>query len=171
MVRRLVQQQDVRLFQQQPRQIHARLFAAGQARKKLRAHGGRNIQTVANFVGLRLRFIPALGEIPRRERVIAPQDVLRRVLGHLLLQLPHLAGDLVQPRERRVQQIQHGVLRRIARNLGDKPHLFARGKGDLAGVIVQLAGENFEERRLARAVFAEQPHPFAGLNVKRHAVE
>ena len=36
---------------------------------------------------------------------------------------------------------------------------------------LELAGENFEERRLARAVFAEQPHPLARLDVKRHAVE
>ena len=57
------------------------------------------------------------------------------------------------------------------RNLGDEADLPARRKAHLAGVVVQLPGQNFEERRLARAVPAEQAHALPCLNVKADAVQ
>ena len=58
-VRRLVEQQDVRPFQQQPRQIDARLFSAGEACKLLPALRGGDGKAVADLVRLRVGLVAA----------------------------------------------------------------------------------------------------------------
>ena len=52
MVGRLVQQENIRLFQQQPRQIDTCFFAAGKPVKKARTHFLRNSKAVANLIRL-----------------------------------------------------------------------------------------------------------------------
>ncbi len=49
-VRRLVEQQDIRLLEQQPREIHARLLAAGEAVEVLLPLRGRDAEAVADLV-------------------------------------------------------------------------------------------------------------------------
>ena len=93
------------------------------------------------------------------------------MLGHLRLQLAHASFDPVQPGERRAQHVADQILRRIDRNLRNEPHLFALREGNRAGIIVDFARQNLKKRRLARAVFAEQPDALARLHVKADTVE
>ena len=93
------------------------------------------------------------------------------MLGHLGLQRAHLLFDLLQSGERRVQHIVHRISRRIVRDLRDEAHLFPRCKAHLAGIVVDLARQNAEQRCLSRAVLSEQAHPLAGLYIKRDAVQ
>ena len=86
--------------------------------------------------------------------------------GHLLFQLAHLPPDVIQFCKRRMQHIVHRVASRVVWDLRDEPHLFVGRKDNCARVVVQLAGEDFKERRLARTVFAKQAHPLAGLHIK-----
>ena len=171
MVCRLVEQQDIRLFQQQPRQIHARLFAAGKAVKVLLPLRGGDAETVADLVGLHIRLIAAAGLKARGKRVVFGKQRLVRLRGHLLFQTAHFALDIRKLPERRAQHVLYRIARRVMRDLGDKADLPARREAHLAGVVVQLSGQYFEERRLARAVSPEQAHTLACLNVKAHAVE
>ena len=171
MVGRLIQKQNVGLLQKQPCKIHPRLFSAGKRRKKLLALRLRNRQTVADFVRFGVDLISAAGFKAVRERVILRQNFLRRMLGHLRFQLAHASFDPVQSGKRRAQHVADQILRRIDRDLGNKPHLFALREGNRAGIIVDFARQNLKKRRLARAVFAEQPDALARLHVKADTVE
>ena len=171
MVRRLVEQQDIRLFQQQPRQVHARFFAPGEAVKLLLPLRGRDAEAVADLVGLHIRLVAAAGLKARGKRVVFGKQRLVRLRSHLLFKLVHLALDIRKLPERRAQHVLHCIARRILRDLGDEADLPARREAHLAGVVVQLSGQDFKERRLARAVSSEQAHALAGLNVKAHAVQ
>ena len=66
------------------------------------------------------------------------------MLGHGLLELPHARFDLVQARKRRAQHIVHRKRRRIDRDLRNESDLFSLRKGDLAGIIVHFARQNFK---------------------------
>ena len=170
MVGRLVEQQNVGLLQKQPREIHSRLLSAGKRGKKLLTLRLRNCQTVADFIRFGVDLISAAGFKAVCERVILQQDFLRRMLGHLPLQLAHASFDPVQPGERRAQHVVYRIICRIDRNLGNEPHLFPLRESNRAGIIVDFARQNLKQRRLARAVFAEQTHPLARLHVKTDAV-
>ena len=90
---------------------------------------------------------------------------------HLLFQLAHFVLDVRQLPEGRAQHVLDGVARGIVRDLGDEADLAAGREAHLAGIVVQLAGQDLEQRRLARAVAPEQTDPFALLHVKADAVE
>ena len=170
-VRRLVEQQNVRLLQQQPREVHARLLSAGQAVEDLPALLCRNGEAIADLVRLRVHLIPAPHLKAVGKRIIFLQRLRARVLGHLGLQRAHLLFDLLQPGERRVQHIVHRISRRIVWDLRDEADLPPRCKAHLAGIVVDLARQNAEQRCLSRAVLPEQAHPLAGLHIKRDAVQ
>lgn len=117
MVRRLVEQQDVRPFQQQPRQIDARLFSAGEACKLLPALRGGDGKAVADLIRLRVGLIAAARREAVHQLVVAAQQLLRGVVGHLRLDGLHLHPDAVELRERRAQHVVHRIARRIDRDL------------------------------------------------------
>ena len=73
MVRRLVEQQDVRLLEQQARQVHARLFAAGQAVEFPAAHFGRDAKAVTDLVDFRVLLIAAARQIGVAQAVVFAQ--------------------------------------------------------------------------------------------------
>ena len=96
MVRRLVEKQNIRLLQKQSGEIHPRFFAAGERRKQLLALRLRDHQAVADLIRLGVDFIPAARFKAACERVILRKDLLWRMLGHGLLQLPHARFDFIQ---------------------------------------------------------------------------
>ena len=166
-----LEQEDIGLLEQQTREVHARFLAAGEAVEVLLPLHGGDAEAVADLVGLHVRLIAAAGLKARGKRVVFGKQRLVRPRGHLLLKLAHFALDICKLPERRAQHILDRIARRVMRNLGDEADLPARRKAHLAGVVVQLPGQNFEERRLARAVPAEQAHALPCLNVKADAVQ
>jgi RNase P/RNase MRP subunit p29 len=170
-VRRLVEQQDIGLLEQQPREVHARFLAAGEAVEVLLPLRGGDAEAVADLVGLHVRLVAAAGLKARGKRVVLGERGLVRMRRHLLFQLAHFVLDVRQLPEGRAQHVLDGVARGVVRDLGDEADLAAGREAHLAGIVVQLAGQDLEQRRLARAVASEQTDPFALLHVKADAVE
>ena len=88
-VRRLVEQQDIGLLEQQPREVHARFLAAGEAVEVLLPLRGGDAEAVADLVGLHVRLVAAAGLKARGKRVVFGERGLVRMRRHLLLQLAH----------------------------------------------------------------------------------
>ena len=59
MVRRLVEQENVGVLQNEARQVDARFLAAGERVEKLIAHGGRDVKTVGDLAAAHLGIVPA----------------------------------------------------------------------------------------------------------------
>ena len=172
MVRRLVQQQDVCIFQNEASQVHSRLFAARERIETPRAHIQRDGQTRAYLVQFGFRAVAAHAFKRSAQLAVAPQE--RRIsvpAGHLSFQALEFRLHRVNTRKGALQHILHGISLRIHRNLGNKSQPPARRNHDLTAVIIHLIGQNFEQCALAAAVFAQQSHPFAGINFKRDPVQ
>jgi len=73
MVRRLVQQQDIRVLQNQAAQIHPGLLAAGETVKRLRAHFGGDGEAVGHLIDRHVRIVTAEGLKPFGQRPAAPK--------------------------------------------------------------------------------------------------
>ena len=169
-VRRLVEQQDVRVLEDEPRQIHARFLPAGEALERLRAHFGGNVQTVGHAIALKLHVIPAAGA----ERLLQPVILLEQrgiiVLRHAHRERSELFLDRIQRAVRVAQHVLGRPVLRVDRDLGDEPQPSSGGDADLAGVRQQLAAQKPEERGFAAAVAAEDPDALPGVHVERDAV-
>ena len=63
------------------------------------------------------------------------------------------------------------MARRVDGDLRDEAQPLARGDGDLAPVVVQLPGEDFEQSGLARPVLAQKAHPLPGVHLEGEAVQ
>ena len=92
-------------------------------------------------------------------------------LLHAEGQRVHLVLHAEHPGEGGLQHVLHRVARGIDRDLRDQPHPPAGGDLHRAAVVVQLAGEDLEQRGLARAVAAQQAHPLPGVDLERQAVQ
>ena len=172
MVRRLVEQQQVGIARQRPRQRRARQLAAGERRE----------------LPVELRVLePEPAE--RRERVLAPgvparvlepslrsrvarKRLLPVVAGrHRRLQPPELlleVDQVARARERVLAQRQAEIERRPLVVQRDPRSLV---EDDLPRVVAGLAGEHPQQRRLARAVRAGQRQALAPLDLERDVVE
>ena len=76
MVRRLVQQEDIRVLQNEPAQVHPRLFPAGQLRKRPGAHGLIHGKAAGHLVHRRVRVPAAQALKPGVEIAVAPESLL-----------------------------------------------------------------------------------------------
>ena len=75
------------------------------------------------------------------------------------------------PGEGGMEDVLHGIARRIDRDLGDQADAAVFGDGDAALVGLQLAGEDPEEGGFARAVAAQEAHALSGLDLEGDAVQ
>ena len=168
----LVQQQDVRVLQDEAAQVHPGLLPAGEAVEKLLPLGVRNGQAVCDLVHRHVRVVAAEGLEPLAEGAVPLQN--RRVAlpgGHPGLQGPHLLRQALQPGESGAQHVLHRVAGGIDGDLGDQAHPSALAHHDGALVIVQLAGQYLEQGGLAGAVAAQQAHPLPLVHLKGEAVQ
>ena len=166
----LVQQEDIRVLQNQPGQIDPGLFPAGEGGEALGPHVRRDIQAVADLVALRLGVVA-----PRRlkgggQGPVALEQGRVAVPLHLPGELGHLVLHGLELVEGRLQHVLHGVVRGIDGNLGDEPQPLARGDAHLPLVVVQLPGENLEQGGFACAVLAQKAHPLPLVHLKAQAV-
>ena len=168
----LVQQQDVRVLQDEAAQVHPGLLPAGEAVKELLPLRLRNGQAVCDLVDRHIRVVAAEGLEPLGEGAVPPQGggvaLPRRHPG---LQGAHLLRQALQPGEGRAQHILHRVAGGVDRDLGDEAHPPALADDHAALVIVQLAGQYLEQGGLSGAVAAQQPHPLSLVHLKGQAVQ
>ena len=138
-VGRLVQQQNVRVLQDQAAQIHPGLFAAGETVKQLLPHFPGNGQAVGDLIHRHVGVISAEDLEPLAESTVAPQDggvgLPRR---HTVRQLLHFLRQLLQAGKGGTQHILHRVSGGIHGDLGDQTHPAALSDGHLALVVVDL---------------------------------
>ena len=59
MVRRLVEKENIRVLKDEPREIDAGLFTAGEGVERLLTHGGGNIETVCDAVSRGVHIVAA----------------------------------------------------------------------------------------------------------------
>ena len=157
----LVQQQDVRVLQNQAAQVHPGLLPAGEIVKGPLAHLGGDGQAVAHLVLVGVHLIAAPGLEGGGELVIPGHGGLVLPPAHGLGQLGHLPLHLVQRGEGVIQHVLHRVACGIDGDLGNQTHPLARGDDHLSLVIVHHAGENAQQGRLAAAIRPQQSDPFS----------
>ena len=162
----LIQQQNIRLFQQQPGKVHPGLFPAGKAGKFLASLFGRNAKTVADLVHLHIHVVAAAGLEPVCKAVILPQLGITGSGCHLPFQSLHPATQAQKLRKGRAKHILHGKSLRKLRDLGNEAQLLVWVYIDLPGIIVQLAGEDIEQGGLSAAISAQDGHALPLLNLK-----
>ena len=172
MVRRLVEQQDIRVLQNEAAKVYARLFAARERIEQPLAHLRRDGKAVCDLVDRRFRVVSAEALELGRELTIASQRLLALVaVCHLLREGVHLVLHPLHPRKCALEHILDRVALGIHGDLRDEAQPAARGDAHLARVVVELARQDAEERRLARAVFAEKTHALARVDLKGDTVQ
>ena len=166
----LVQQEDVRILQNEPGQVDAGLLPAGQGGEGPLAHVGVDGQAVAHLVQPGLGVIAAPRLKGGGQLVIAGEHLRRGALPHPGGQGLHLPLHGVERRKGGVQHVPDGVPLRIHRDLGDESQPLARGDGHRPLIRLHLPGENAEEGGLAGAVLAQQSHPLPLVHLEREAI-
>ena len=96
-VGRLVEQEDIRVLQDEPREVHARFFPAGERVKRLHAHLGRDVQTVGDAVALVLHVVSAEAAEVFRQAVVFGQQRGGIVGRHARGQLVHARLHVIEP--------------------------------------------------------------------------
>ena len=171
-VRRLVEQQNVRILQNEAAEVHARLFAARECVEQALAHLRRNGQAVCDLVDGRFRVVPAKAlELCRKLSVAAQRFLALVAVCHLLGEGVHLVLQPLHARKGALEHILDRVALGIHGDLRNEAEPAARGDAHLARVIIKLPRQDTKERCLARAVFAEQAHALAGIDLKGDAVQ
>ena len=166
MVGGLVQQQNVRLFQQQPGQVHPGFFTTGQAGKVLNPLLRGDAQAVADFVHFHVHVVAAAGLEAVGQGVVFLQLGIGGTVGHFAFQQLHLLTNTQKVRVGRAQHVLHGIARGELGNLGDEAQLFIGIDVDFAGIVVHLAGEDVEKGGFSAAVAAQNCHALPFLNFK-----
>ena len=167
----LVQQQDVRVLQDQAGQVYPGLLPAGETVKELLPLGCGDLQTVGHPVAVALHAVAAHAAEIVRQTVVRLQQSRGGVLLHLSRQFLHPQGH---PREMGLGGAQHvlgGPALRKDGDLGDEADALAGGDADLPLVIIQGAGEDAEEGSLAAAVGTQDAHPLSGVDNKAETVQ
>ena len=174
-VRRLVQEQQVRLRQQHPAQAQARPLAAGEPAglhvlvlPQLQAcqhalHGGAPAVAIAAFKLPRQRVVPS-AQAPQRLRI-------RPGFRHLLLEAAQLRFHLPLGFKHALQRFEHRLLPGQLTLLGKITDLQALLHVHGAAVRGLLPGDDLHQRALAAAVHADQAHPLALLQGKRNRLQ
>ena len=162
----LIQQQNVRLFQQQPGKVHPGLFPAGEAGKLLTSLFGRNAQAVADLVHLHIHVVAAAGLEPVGQGIVFPELSVSSTGRHLPFQRLHPAVQAQKLRKGRAKHILHGKSIRKLRDLGNEAQLLVWVYINLPGIIVHLTGEDIEQGSLSAAVSAQDGYALPLLNLK-----
>ncbi len=157
-VRRLVEQQHVRLAEQRRGQQRAGLLAARQALERRVARQVLDAQAPACVLDPRLRS-PAAGRLDALER--APVGLQRVRVRERTKRVPGRA-------RRSAQQVVERAGRRLLRQVAGA---HAGGERDRAAVGPLVPGEQAQQRRLAGAVGTDQAHALAGREHQRQAGE
>ena len=170
-VGRLVEQKDVGLLQQEPGEIHAGLFAAGELGKELIAHGGGDAQTVADLIHVRVHLVAAADLVGRGKSVVLRENGAVCMDRHFTLQRFHFPLHGKQLAVGRAQNVLDGIARRVDGDLGNQADFAVRRKDDRAVVRLQLPGEHTKQGGLAAAVAAHDAHALPRQDLKSEPVQ
>ena len=173
----LVQEQKVRAQQQELAQFEARALPArerGHALVVLRAGKAQArqhpLQARAPAVAvLLLEAVGELGVVLREARVLLRIDVVQ--LAHARLHLPELFLHLKDAGKAGLHLLPDRALARQVVQLRVEADAQAARRAQGPAVVGVLAGEDLEQRGLARAVGADKAHAVVILHGQRHALE
>ena len=167
----LVQQQNVRVLQNEAGQIHPGLFAAGEQGKFPLPHIGRNLQPVCHPAALKIHVVAAQSAEIVGHPVVLPQQGGGGVPLHPLGQLVHAGEHGAQGGVGLLQHVLGGVALRVAGDLGDEAHAPSPGHRHRALVWGQLPRQQAEQRGFAAAVGAKDADVLAALHIKGQPAE
>ena len=167
MVGRLVEQQEVRAAHQRLREIEPHPPAAGEARDRIAVarvgEAKSREQRRSARARARSRRSPRSDDAGRRAR--APSVACASLRGG------ERALDLAQLARRRRARSRSPLCRRRASPARRARSSTSAGISTFAGVLVQLAGQQREQARLAAAVRADQPDLVPGVHGEDRAFE
>ena len=178
MVRRLVEQKQIRLLEQQFAECGARLLAAAEVRRRGSLLLARKAEAIQHLAHARLqrvatRMLEALLYIG-----VARQ---RRLIGVFIGEEVGIGQErgegmqFVVPATHGVEDRQHlleeGMMRRELGDLRQIAHRDALGERDAANIRLQASGEQVQQRCLPRAVRSDEADAVARFNAKRDAAE
>ena len=170
MVGRLIQQEDIRILQNQASQINTGLLPTGQSGKKALTHVSVDVQTVAHLVEASPRIITAAGLEGGGQPVITGHHLWGGVFSHLGSQLLHLPLQGVKGLKGSIQHVPHRITLRINGNLRDKPQAFPRSNGDRSFVCLHLSGKNAKNGGFPCSILAQQAHSLSLIHLQGKAV-
>ena len=164
-VGRLVEEQQVRLGREDPRQLGAHAPSAGERPERLRELVRREAEASERDLDARLDVVSAEVLELRLQLSVAPH---LRGVREVALELLHLGLHLGEPRDAAQgvleQRLVRGVrLRVLAREADARAPL----DYELAGVRRHLAEDDLEERGLSRAVRTHHAHAVALVDAER----
>ena len=172
-IRRLVEEQQVRLLEQDLAQRDAALFAARDLRdvrvRRRQAQGvHRDLELPVELPGVR-----GLDRV--LDALVLGHDLLalglRELLGQLLVELLEALEQAARLRDAFLD-VAEDVLRRVEpRVLGEEPDARALGRERLAGEVLLDARHDLQQRRLAGAVQAEDADLGSGKERQIDALE
>jgi biotin transport system substrate-specific component len=170
-VRRLVQQQRVRVGVEDARQLHTAALAAGERADGLGQDAFGQIQVVADGGGLGLGGVPAAGQELGLELVVAAHGLGAHGLvlaGHVLLTAAQLLRDLVEAtggEDAGAGQLLHVGQVRVLRQVAQRT-----GTGDLAACRERLTRQDLGQRGLAGTVAADEADLVSCVDPEVHLV-
>ena len=161
-VRRLVEEQRVGIAGKHLGQQAAQLEASRQGRQRLVVDLCRQAEAFENHggTGFCAVAVVALHQILQFGEAIGVEVVLG--VGEELLLVDHDLPQLLVPHEGHVQDLLILVEELI---LAQNAKAQAPGQGDLTGACIQVACEDVEQRRLARAVGADEAVALTGVEL------
>ena len=176
MVGRLVQHQQIRLRQQQPRQAQPRLFAAGELVGRLVLAPARKAQSRQHALDAARPLVATRVLEPVDEPRIGAGELVERLgvavlFRHLLFHLAHPALHLAHRLEHALELLLNG---QVAADVGIlRQHADARPlcQRNHARIRLHGAADQAKQRRLAASIYADQPHPAAGLQCQRDVLQ
>ena len=169
MVRRLVHQQDVEVAEQHLGHADAHLPTARQPADVARDHLVAEAEAVQDLLGLRRELVAAERGVLLLHLAVAREDRLHLVLlvgvGHRRLELLVLVVEFADLAATDDHLVEHGATAHLALFLAEVADRHALWQRHVAVVGMILAGDEAEDRRLARAVGADEADLFAGIEL------
>ena len=174
-IRRLVQQQQRTVLEQELRERGAALLPAGQGGHRQAIVRLLKAQATEDLVKARLEAVPA-GRFELGARLVVPIHELfefapRLGVSHLLGNLLELLFELEEVGEDAEDLVVERAVEGDGRLLRQVSNLHAAGGRDGAQVGFEIAGEQAKEGGLAGAVGADQAHGLAGVEVQRDVAQ
>jgi hypothetical protein len=159
---RLVEEQEVGALEQDASQGGSCLFAAGQELNRLREVGVRETDAVEGGADGGFDLVPAVGLVAVEQVVVAVQILFGSVAGKANLELAQFPLCRLQGGECRLHRFEQRPVALKPRGLRKVPHACRPNEADHAGRRGFVAGQEPQERRLPRAVVADQGDPVTG---------
>jgi len=168
-VRRLVEEEHVGVVEQESREAETGALAARECRD-LAVDKLHQPEPGEDASQRRLEVVPA-GVLEVMLQIGIARERRRIGIAEAMLQLAQLVLELAQMRGRAARVLVHGAGRGLEQLLAEEADARAAGVRNVAGVGLVEAGRDAEQRRLTRAVGADESDAVALREAEGHVLQ